>query len=108
MSDHVKCFHCDGGLRNWVPGDDPWTEHARWFGRCGFLRLVKGEDFIQDVLRHNPPQEAPPADQPQTGHTEVKRRPFTDEEVESMMEDAICKVSTGWWDAGDLGNGECR
>ncbi|XP_043220725.1 baculoviral IAP repeat-containing protein 7-A-like [Amphibalanus amphitrite] len=94
VSDHVKCFHCDGGLRNWVPGDDPWTEHARWFSRCGFLRLVKGEDFIQDVLRHNPPQEAPPeGEQPATADTQVKRRPFSDEEVERMMEDAICKTA---------------
>ena len=29
LSDQVKCFYCDGGLRNWVPEDDPWTEHAR-------------------------------------------------------------------------------
>lgn len=31
--DNVKCFHCDGGLRNWEPGDDPWQEHAKWFPR---------------------------------------------------------------------------
>ena len=24
--DHVKCFYCDGGLRNWEVGDDPWFE----------------------------------------------------------------------------------
>ena len=95
MSDHVKCFHCDGGLRNWVPGDDPWAEHARWFNRCGFLRLVKGDDFIQDVLRHNPPQEPAAEEAPAAGETEVKRRPFSDEEVERMMEDAICKVGGG-------------
>ncbi len=29
--DNVKCFFCDGGLRNWEPGDDPWQEHAKWF-----------------------------------------------------------------------------
>jgi len=31
--DNVKCFFCDGGLRNWEPGDDPWEEHAKWFPR---------------------------------------------------------------------------
>uniref|UniRef100_A0A8C5DZ77 RING-type E3 ubiquitin transferase n=1 Tax=Gouania willdenowi TaxID=441366 RepID=A0A8C5DZ77_GOUWI len=31
--DNVKCFFCDGGLRNWEPGDDPWQEHAKWFPR---------------------------------------------------------------------------
>ena len=29
FSDQTKCFYCDGGLRNWQPEDDPWTEHAR-------------------------------------------------------------------------------
>uniref|UniRef100_A0A3P9PWN8 RING-type E3 ubiquitin transferase n=1 Tax=Poecilia reticulata TaxID=8081 RepID=A0A3P9PWN8_POERE len=31
--DNVKCFFCDGGLRNWESGDDPWQEHAKWFPR---------------------------------------------------------------------------
>ncbi|KAM7404864.1 hypothetical protein PAMP_012175 [Pampus punctatissimus] len=31
--DNVKCYYCDGGLRNWEPGDDPWQEHAKWFPR---------------------------------------------------------------------------
>ncbi|CAG2120315.1 unnamed protein product, partial [Medioppia subpectinata] len=30
MSDYTKCFYCDGGLSNWEPGDEPWTEHAKW------------------------------------------------------------------------------
>ena len=68
-----------------MPGDDPWTEHARWFNRCGFLRLVKGDDFIQDVLRQKPPQQVPEEDL-------LKRRPYSDEELERMMDDAICKV----------------
>ncbi|KAK4883076.1 hypothetical protein RN001_006395 [Aquatica leii] len=44
--DQVRCFHCDGGLRHWHPLDDPWTEHARWFPKCGYVLLVKGQDFI--------------------------------------------------------------
>ncbi|OCT62495.1 baculoviral IAP repeat-containing protein 7-B isoform X2 [Xenopus laevis] len=47
--DHVKCFHCDGGLQNWEQGDDPWTEHAKWFPMCDFLLQVKGEAFIRSV-----------------------------------------------------------
>lgn len=97
VSDHVKCFHCDGGLRNWVPGDDPWTEHARWFSRCGFIRLVKGDDFIQTVMRDHPQEQvqqvqgaAVTGAGPETG---VKRCPFSDEEVENMMENAICKTA---------------
>ncbi|XP_040050101.2 baculoviral IAP repeat-containing protein 7 isoform X2 [Gasterosteus aculeatus] len=47
--DNVKCFHCDGGLRNWEPGDDPWQEHAKWFPRCEFLIQERGQDYISNV-----------------------------------------------------------
>uniref|UniRef100_A0A8C2XL77 RING-type E3 ubiquitin transferase n=1 Tax=Cyclopterus lumpus TaxID=8103 RepID=A0A8C2XL77_CYCLU len=47
--DNVKCFHCDGGLRNWEPGDDPWQEHAKWFPRCEFLIQERGQDYISDI-----------------------------------------------------------
>ena len=47
--DNVKCFFCDGGLCNWEADDEPWTEHARWFPDCGFLKQVKGMTFIQKV-----------------------------------------------------------
>ncbi|XP_013419082.1 baculoviral IAP repeat-containing protein 3-like, partial [Lingula anatina] len=49
ISDNVKCFYCDGGLRNWEPQDDPWTEHARWFPFCDFVLQRKGEEFIRHV-----------------------------------------------------------
>ncbi|KAK3590330.1 hypothetical protein CHS0354_011850 [Potamilus streckersoni] len=48
-ADVVRCFACDGGLKNWEPEDDPWIEHARWFSSCVYLRHVKGEEFIQLV-----------------------------------------------------------
>ncbi|XP_003741968.1 putative inhibitor of apoptosis [Galendromus occidentalis] len=47
MHDFTKCFSCDGGLCNWAEGDDPWVEHARWFPDCNFLKLNKGEPFIE-------------------------------------------------------------
>ncbi|XP_067676813.1 baculoviral IAP repeat-containing protein 7-like [Haliotis asinina] len=50
FGDSVKCFFCDGGLRTWERGDDPWVEHARWFPRCPYVRQVKGENFIQTAL----------------------------------------------------------
>ena len=49
FGDNVKCFFCDGGLRNWEMGDDAWTEHARWFPRCNYVKMVKGQDFIQQT-----------------------------------------------------------
>ncbi|CAK9294519.1 unnamed protein product [Gordionus sp. m RMFG-2023] len=47
--DYVKCFYCDGGLRNWKIDHDPWIEHAKWFSKCPFIEIVKGEKFVQDV-----------------------------------------------------------
>ncbi|RVE70758.1 hypothetical protein OJAV_G00066830 [Oryzias javanicus] len=47
--DNVKCFFCDGGLRNWEPGDDPWQEHAKWFPRCEFLIHSRGQDYITNI-----------------------------------------------------------
>lgn len=44
ISDHVKCFYCDGGLRNWESNDDPWAEHSRWFPQCPFVLLNKVRD----------------------------------------------------------------
>eukprot|EP00105_Crassostrea_gigas_P039952 XP_019924100.1 PREDICTED: baculoviral IAP repeat-containing protein 7 [Crassostrea gigas] len=44
--DYTRCVFCGGGLRNWEPGDDPWTEHARWFPKCAFVRQNKGDEFV--------------------------------------------------------------
>jgi hypothetical protein len=41
------CFSCDGGLTNWDPTDDPWTEHAKWFDKCPYLNLKKSKTFIE-------------------------------------------------------------
>ena len=53
LSDQVKCFYCDGGLRNWQSEDEPWVEHARWFSRCVFIRLVVRHQ--QSIRTPNPP-----------------------------------------------------
>lgn len=53
--DRVRCFHCDGGLRNWEATDDPWTEHARWFPKCGFVNLIRGSEFIKQCVDSRPP-----------------------------------------------------
>nr|XP_028581985.1 baculoviral IAP repeat-containing protein 2 isoform X1 [Podarcis muralis]XP_028581986.1 baculoviral IAP repeat-containing protein 2 isoform X1 [Podarcis muralis] len=48
-NDDVKCFCCDGGLRCWESGDDPWVEHAKWFPRCEYLRHMKGQEFVHQI-----------------------------------------------------------
>lgn len=47
LGDLVKCFQCDGGLQEWNPSDDPWTEHALWFPHCSFVQMVKGAAFVE-------------------------------------------------------------
>ncbi|XP_065142375.1 baculoviral IAP repeat-containing protein 7 [Paramisgurnus dabryanus] len=47
--DNVKCFFCDGGLRNWEPGDDPWQEHAKWFPQCEYLLQSRGREYVSNI-----------------------------------------------------------
>lgn len=55
LRDLVRCFHCDGGLRDWEVTDDVWTEHARWFPKCEFVNLIRGRKFIQECIDNRPP-----------------------------------------------------
>lgn len=55
FQDQVRCFHCDGGLRNWEPEDDVWFEHARWFPTCTFVNLVRGQEFVKHCVLNRPP-----------------------------------------------------
>lgn len=59
----MRCFFCDGGLRNWEVEDDPFQEHARWFPACYYIRQMKGDDYVnafrpkQRILPSVPAQE---------------------------------------------------
>ncbi|XP_044297879.1 putative inhibitor of apoptosis [Varanus komodoensis] len=53
-NDDVKCFCCDGGLRCWESGDDPWMEHAKWFPRCEYLIHIKGQEFVREIQARYP------------------------------------------------------
>ncbi|KAL8614983.1 hypothetical protein ACOMHN_029726 [Nucella lapillus] len=57
--DLVRCFHCKGGLKTWERSDKPWIEHSRWFSRCPFVRLAKGQKFVDAVQKLNNPQTRP-------------------------------------------------
>ncbi|CAF4982344.1 unnamed protein product, partial [Rotaria sp. Silwood1] len=47
----VKCFYCNGALRNWDNGDDPKVEHCRWYPQCAYIRQYVGEDLYQAIQR---------------------------------------------------------
>ncbi|XP_078579904.1 baculoviral IAP repeat-containing protein 7-like [Branchiostoma floridae x Branchiostoma japonicum] len=56
VADHVRCYWCDGGLKDWQQDDDPWEEHARWYGsECGYVIMNKGMDYIREVRTRRPP-----------------------------------------------------
>ena len=50
----VRCFYCNGALRNWQAGDDPKVEHARWFPQCSYIRQFIGENLYQAIQRKIP------------------------------------------------------
>ena len=83
LSDQTKCFYCDGGLRNWQPDDDPWTEHARWFSKCGYVRLIKGDDFIAKCLDERPPEIASTSSAVSTGSKDKAN--LSESELRNLM-----------------------
>uniref|UniRef100_A0A3Q4BXJ3 RING-type E3 ubiquitin transferase n=1 Tax=Mola mola TaxID=94237 RepID=A0A3Q4BXJ3_MOLML len=75
--DNVKCFYCDGGLRNWEPGDDPWQEHAKWFPRCEFLIQSRGQEYISNI---------------QDAHFHLVKDASPEELLRQLQEERTCKV----------------
>lgn len=49
QSDVVQCFYCGGSLHKWLPGDDPWKEHAKSYPDCTFLNLMKTPEYVRRV-----------------------------------------------------------
>ncbi|XP_028671287.1 E3 ubiquitin-protein ligase XIAP [Erpetoichthys calabaricus] len=47
--DKVWCFECNGGLKDWNPNEDPWTEHAKYYPGCSYLIKVKGQAYVNNV-----------------------------------------------------------
>ncbi|KAF7248595.1 Baculoviral IAP repeat-containing protein 7-B [Varanus komodoensis] len=80
--DFVRCFYCDGALRNWERGDDPWMEHARWFPRCKFLLQSRGRDFIDSIQES---YLSPPVSQANASLS-------LEEKLRRLQEERMCKV----------------
>ena len=97
-SDHVKCFHCDGGLRNWEPQDDPWLEHARWFPQCRFVGLMKGEQFIKEAAQTSAVNTAPRSrsNPPPVPLNAGSSRPFprevSEEELRALLDTPVAQT----------------
>ncbi|KAH8256995.1 hypothetical protein KR038_001052, partial [Drosophila bunnanda] len=62
VGDRVRCFSCGGGLKDWDDNDEPWEEHARWLSQCRFVKLMKGQVYIDTVSVKPIPVEEKEAD----------------------------------------------
>ncbi|KAM3964935.1 death-associated inhibitor of apoptosis 2 [Aphomia sociella] len=89
--DQVRCFYCDGGLGKWEAGDAPWSEHAHWFPHCGYVLLIKGQEYVETCRNRSSVQRTFSAD---SGLSARRRNPgvnfsITDSQVDECMESSI-------------------
>ncbi|XP_053661169.1 death-associated inhibitor of apoptosis 2-like [Anopheles marshallii] len=91
VEDEVRCFHCDGGLRDWLVTDDPWHEHARCFAGCNFLQLVLGQAYISEVLLNGAAVIANDDTQqgPHTGNTGTNSMPSASHVQQSTISNEV-------------------
>ncbi|KAM7326715.1 hypothetical protein ACRRTK_013082 [Alexandromys fortis] len=94
QQDKVRCFFCYGGLQSWEQGDDPWTEHARWFPRCQFLLQSKGRHFVERIQACTPllgswDQWEEPEDPVSATHSGAGS---VQEQLRQLQEERTCKV----------------
>lgn len=47
--DRFICFSCGGGLRDWNKEDVAWEQHALWYETCHYVKLVKGQEYIDSI-----------------------------------------------------------
>uniref|UniRef100_A0A8C6ZIS9 RING-type E3 ubiquitin transferase n=1 Tax=Nothoprocta perdicaria TaxID=30464 RepID=A0A8C6ZIS9_NOTPE len=95
QGDMVRCFYCDGSVRNWEFGDDPWREHAKWYPRCEFLLRSKGREFVNGVQESFFSTAVSPV-----SHLTCNRWEFrqwgvplsTEEQLRRLREEKMCKV----------------
>ncbi|NWS37149.1 BIR7B protein, partial [Probosciger aterrimus] len=76
QGDALKCFYCNGSVRNWTSRSDPWREHAKWFPECEFLLRARGRDFINYI------QES----------SKASSTLSTEEQLRCLKEEKMCKV----------------
>ncbi|XP_047530918.1 baculoviral IAP repeat-containing protein 7-B-like isoform X1 [Vanessa atalanta] len=96
IDDQVRCFYCDGGLGKWEAGDAPWSEHAHWFPHCGYVRLVRGQDFV-DACRTRAVPRSFSADRGLTSRTRNPsvNFPVTGSQIEECMESNAAVAALG-------------
>jgi baculoviral IAP repeat-containing protein 7/8 len=100
--DRVACFSCGGGLKDWEEMDVPWEQHAMWYSKCEYLKLMKGQEFIDEILAR---KNTPPSSftESSCSHQEPKSSDITpatllstniakDDEQKSVNDSKLCKI----------------
>ncbi len=41
FGDKVRCFTCQGEVKNWEAGSDPLAKHRELFGQCAYAKDPK-------------------------------------------------------------------
>ncbi|CAK1555295.1 unnamed protein product [Leptosia nina] len=97
LEDQVRCFYCDGGLGKWEAGDVPWREHARWFPQCGYVLLLKGQQFVDSARAdtNNRTSSADPAALPTRPRNPPLIFPVTDAQIDACMESSTTGAALG-------------
>lgn len=54
-SDKCLCYCCGVGIYQWKKDDNPFIEHCRWSPLCRLMIMIKGADYIENVIRQKPP-----------------------------------------------------
>lgn len=49
MGDRVQCYSCGGGVKDWEDDDVAWEQHALWYPNCDYMKLIKGQRYIEEV-----------------------------------------------------------
>ena len=52
-SDCCYCYKCGGHLGKWETSDIPFKEHALWYPECPYIKLIKGQRFIDNILNES-------------------------------------------------------
>ncbi|AHH82682.1 IAP-3 [Buzura suppressaria nucleopolyhedrovirus] len=92
QGDKTICFFCNGGLKDWEDGDEPWEQHARWFDNCIYVQLVKGRDYVQNVISNACVIPAAKKQMPKSDATLVSHAVVEVENKRELEDSKACRI----------------
>ncbi|XP_065340503.1 baculoviral IAP repeat-containing protein 1-like [Cloeon dipterum] len=52
--DRAICFHCNLGLKDWDPNDDPFIQHCKWNSNCQYISRMSKVERSKDEITNAP------------------------------------------------------